>query len=1164
MKQPCGCCTGIEVVTPQPEANRPGLSALSYRVGTYATFFESMVARLSSIYLDVPTSDASGALERIRPLDELTTRELSDPSIALLDAWAIVADVLTFYEERIANEGYLATATERRSILELGRLVGYKPRPGVSASVYLAFTVATGFNGTIPAGTRAQSIPGTGETAQFFESSVDLTARDTWNNLQPRLTRPQVITLNVDPGTDALTRDTLYFQGISTNLKTGDAILIVLGDDPGQQVPRFVNNVEAQADQNRTEVTLQITVPQQPGRTPGDTVSKALAPFIDQATSIFADSDLASTVSAILTELVNNVNAAPDGPTAGNMVRAAVPQIEQEHDIARKRKFTRLEPWTADLLSVLKALASILPGSDTGKGGEGQPQLVTSPLEASALGNLTAIIDPLALPPSLQPANPKRLVRTIAQMFSPQADTAPRLLAAFRPAVATTIYQAWAGVETPSSQVQVYALRVKAAPYGNNAPKQASVITGEVPCYHEWPLASVDAGSALSLDSTYDKIVPGSWVVIGNAGASQPLITQVNDVKSVSRSDYGMAARVTELILGQPWLTVSGAKPDISTLRQVTVWAQPDPLDLAEEPLDTDVEGDTIELAQLYDGLESGRWIIVSGERTDIPNTTGVTASEVVMISAVTQGSHAPLCATLPPNLVPPFFSRVYYITDASTQGDRLVVGELVGDAQGVGQLKQQLPPVTLPNQQFCDQVQLAPGLYVNAYVPTSDELAGNFPDFEGLLVDPTTNLPYLGGVIPAGVLGQVFAWRISTAPVHTILTLANSLAYTYDSTSITIYGNVANATHGQTVGEILGDGDGSQAFQSFALHQKPLTYVPATNPQGVQSTLVVRVNEVEWDEADDLASLEPTDHEYITQTDDSDHTTVIFGNGEHGARVPTGSANIKAVYRYGIGAAGNVQAGQISQLASHPQGAQGVINPLPASGGADRDSIVQARSNTPVAVMALDRLVSVQDYADFSRNFAGIGKSSAARLTDGRRLVVHVTIAGALDVPIDPTSNLYQNLIQALLQFGDPYLPIQVALRKLKLLVISARIEILPDYQWESVEPDVRDALLGAFGFDQRNLGQSAFLSEAISIIQQVDGVSYVDVQTFDAVPEDSTTAQLAGLAGSLALNSFVQANLARVDPAATDPANRMLPAELVILTPDIPDTLILTEVTA
>ena len=365
-------------------------------------------------------------------------------------------------------------------------------------------------------------------------------------------------------------------------------------------------------------------------------------------------------------------------------------------------------------------------------------------------------------------------------------------------------------------------------------------------------------------------------------------------------------------------------------------------------------------------------------------------------------------------------------------------------------------------------------------------------------------------------------------------------------------------------MGEILGDGDGSQAFQNFALHQKPLTYVSAATAEGAQSTLVVRVNELQWHESNDLASLGSTDREYITLTDDSDQTAVRFGNGEHGARLPTGSANIKAVYRYGIGAAGNVQAWQISQLATHPQGAQGVINPLSASGGADRDSIDQARRNAPMAIMALDRLVSVRDYADFARTFAGIGKAYSARLTDGRRQLVHVTIAGAEDIPIDTSSDLYQNLVSALHLYGDPYEPIQVAVRRLKLLVVSARVKILTDYQWESVEPKVRNALLGAYGFDQRLLGQSAFLSEAIGVIQAVEGVSYVDVQKFDGVPEEVTAAQLAGLASTLSLNNFVEADLARIDASATAPSKRILPAELVILTPDIPDTLILTEITA
>ena len=117
---PCGCCEGTEVATPATIFNRPGLGSLAWRVGTHASFLESMKARLGSTVLD----------DGQRPLDALTTRDGSDFSLALLDGWATVADLLSFYQERIANEGYLRTATERRSVLEMARLVGYALRRG--------------------------------------------------------------------------------------------------------------------------------------------------------------------------------------------------------------------------------------------------------------------------------------------------------------------------------------------------------------------------------------------------------------------------------------------------------------------------------------------------------------------------------------------------------------------------------------------------------------------------------------------------------------------------------------------------------------------------------------------------------------------------------------------------------------------------------------------------------------------------------------------------------------------------------------------------------------------------------------------------------------------------------------------------------------------------
>src|ERR1022692_5195447 len=108
----CGCGEGPAPLT--SVSNQPGLPALAYRIGVYGSFFQLMLDQIHSV-----------SIEGTQPLAALTTRASDDPTIALLDAWAVVADVLTFYEERIANEGYLRTALERRSILELAREIGY-------------------------------------------------------------------------------------------------------------------------------------------------------------------------------------------------------------------------------------------------------------------------------------------------------------------------------------------------------------------------------------------------------------------------------------------------------------------------------------------------------------------------------------------------------------------------------------------------------------------------------------------------------------------------------------------------------------------------------------------------------------------------------------------------------------------------------------------------------------------------------------------------------------------------------------------------------------------------------------------------------------------------------------------------------------------------------
>ncbi len=205
----CGCCAGIEPLTPAKVENLPGLSALAYRVGTHGSFKATM----------------QGALSGQAPLRALTTREDDDPAIAALDGWALVLDVLSFYQERIANEGYLRTATERGSILEMARSIGYELRPGVAAGTFLAFRLETApgspASARIPVGTKAQSTPKQDETPQTFETTEAIQGYGAWNELKPKQTEPV-------PPKNGL--KTLYLKGTATNLKAGDAVLVI-GDE---------------------------------------------------------------------------------------------------------------------------------------------------------------------------------------------------------------------------------------------------------------------------------------------------------------------------------------------------------------------------------------------------------------------------------------------------------------------------------------------------------------------------------------------------------------------------------------------------------------------------------------------------------------------------------------------------------------------------------------------------------------------------------------------------------------------------------------------------------------------------------------------------------------------------------------------------------------------
>ncbi|WP_299088165.1 putative baseplate assembly protein [uncultured Microbacterium sp.] len=304
---------------------------------------------------------------------------------------------------------------------------------------------------------------------------------------------------------------------------------------------------------------------------------------------------------------------------------------------------------------------------------------------------------------------------------------------------------------------------------------------------------------------------------------------------------------------------------------------------------------------------------------------------------------------------------------------------------------------------------------------------------------------------------------------------------------------NVAPATEGASVGEILGNGDATASGQAFALKHRPLTRI--AGPSGAEPQLEVRVDDVAWARRASLYAARPDERAYSIEDRDDGSSVVRFGDGVEGARLPTGAANVRARYRTGLGADGNVRTGQLTTLLSRPLGIASVVNPAPGTGGDDPEPLADARTNAPVTVRTLDRVVSRLDVEDFARAYPGVLKASAAWVATGPSRGVVLTVVGPGGATIDPSVPTHRRLIEALANAGDDRLVIRLLGHAPVPLSIALRVLPRPDHLAEKVIDGVRSALLRAYGIDARELGQGTSVDEVVAIAHRVPGVVAVDV---------------------------------------------------------------------
>jgi predicted phage baseplate assembly protein len=905
--QPCGCCTGLTHQTPEAIANRPALPSITYRAGRYSTFNASMLAALSD--------------PAFPPLAALRTRDPTDFSIALIDAWAVALDILTFYQERFANEAYLRTAVDQRSVLELAGLVGYVPSPGVAASAVLAFTLSSVAgspdNVLIPAGSRVQSVPGPGQTAQTFETSADLTAVIGWNALPAQTTAQWQLA-----GSDTST----WIAGTANNINVGDALLFV----------------QAQAGQ-----------------------------------------------------------PSPTGPADFHYVTAVAP----DPSVSRNTQIWWDEP--------------------------------------------------------------------LSDAFTAGQD---------------------------ASQVCLYVFRKKAALYGAQAPSP-QLLSGpgisQVPGYQTettsqgtfptvtWNYAQYTRGSyQINLDVSYPGLAPPAsaadgppqWLVLTSPGLTYyetPINTSFFQISAVAESSpdlYTLTAKTTQLTLnsnaGQVVPAVSAVTAAdlpaaidflltlyVAVTPNVTAYVQSAPLTLVDLPL-TSWNQDSAYPRQ------AGMLTPVSGSAVPVTGGQQIAPGQPVGVSGK--------------------YLRIQ-VSGSPPNGTFTPAGQSGGSAAAAGQVfvTGSFPPATDP----------ATGNLLWT-VTTLSGVAGtlNVPAGQFTLLPAATTDPLAGEA--AAVQSVSVSGDIAT------LTLNGPLNGIYDASTVKVNANAVLATNGQTVQEILGSADATNPALQFTLKQAPLTCLPAPNGNGSVSSLQVWVNNLQWHETASLLTAGPADRVYVTSTNASGRTVVQFGNGVQGARPPTGVANIRAVYRKGIGSAGMVSAGQLSLPLDRPQGLSLVANPSAASGAADPATPSQARASAPLPTLTVGRVVSLQDYQNYALGFAGIGMALATWTWLGAVRGVFLTVAGVGGAVLSEDDPVVTGLAAAIRLSGDPYVPLQIApYRPVPFTFTAAVVVDQANYAPAQVLVQAWQDLAAAFAFGQRQFGQGVAASEIIEIIQQVAGVTAVQL---------------------------------------------------------------------
>jgi hypothetical protein len=1050
--------------------------------------------------------------------DHWLTRSTDDFDIALLAMWAYVADILTFYQERIANEAYLRTALLLESVTALADLLDYKPAPGAAAEADLAFFLEQTKKLTIPPGLRVQSVPGQNEKPQKFETFASIAADAALNQFQifpqPVVYQPfakgssQAILLS-DPKGLAPRIKLAIFNPLRAELKSVSGLFL----HNTQQVLAWAPSIQ----------------------------SSDFGTFITQ-TAVYANEYRLFGYNAPS----SYVQTAPDSDAPGGI---GFTLVTAPYDTSQ------LAPPPANRLTLdahykdLKAGGSVLIS-----------QAGSSAAPSDSFARLATVTNVSAEPASYGPLQGTVTWLTLGLGVAISPFVVKDSLGQLNAFVAAddgalwTISQigaggGWGPWRSLGGQIDLLAV-------GTNQDGRLEVFTRgtDHALWHIWQTSPSGIWSswaslggridllavAANQDGDLEVFARGTdhalwhiWQVAPNNGWSgwASLGGQI-DLLSVGSNQDGrleVFARGTDHALWHIWQVA----PNNGWSGWASLGGQIDLLSVGSNQdgrLEVFARGTDHALWHIWQVAPNNGWsgwASLSGQ-IDLLTVGSNQDGRLEVFARGTDHALWHIWQVAPNNGWSGWASlggQIDLLTVSSNQDGRLEVfvrgtdqalwhnWQVAPNNGWSGWASLDVPMWTLSDRgrvtvyDVSRQLQFSPFQY-------ADSISGNtvfvplaaIPGMDSkrsIILDDAAANPQT--VVTQSVQqadtngdGQPDHWKISFAP-----DLARSLM----TASATLYGNVCASTHGQTIaGEVLGDGDASTTFQSFRLQKSPVTFVhQAGAPHGVADTLQIQITGVIWKEVQEFFGHAATERIFMT-SEDAKGMTVQFSDGVTGSRLPTGRGNVVATYRQGIGLTGNVSAGGLRTLLDRPVGLKSVRNPGAAGGGTDPESLDQTRGNAPNTARTFGRIVSLEDFEDAAREFAGVAKAHASWAWSGEDQVVYLTVAGENGALI--TGNTYDNLVADLNSRRDPNRSLTVRTYTPIFVTIAALVFVSADRVTDDVLTAVQSAVTNYFSFANRQFGEPVHLSNVYGVIQGVDGVVGADITTLQyKYPADATS---------------------------------------------------------